>query len=420
MAQRPRPLDPALSPEAFFGARVRDLRTRNGWSQAELGRRVHASGALIAKIEKAERRPAADLVSRLDDTLGAGGDLTRAAAQLARLAHVLPAASRTAGQRLNGVSQEWVLGLDRLRKLADLYDCPEDGPTRSLPQLNTCVSDVVRMRVASDYSGLLVTLPRLIPEITRAMLGGEGPERQGVAGLLTQVWRAADAIADKSGQFDLSARLIHIMGWAAARSGEELLNAATQYVRAETFFASGQLGAGREVLERAADRLTPGICDGAIAQYGALHMRAAVVAAGAGQPGRAADHLAEARAAACHVREGIWHGTVFGPVSVRIHEVSAAVELRDPQTALSAAAGWVPPATVPAERRSHFYVDLARALLAVGRGEAVLEALDRARVIAPEHVRMHPVVRQALVEVASFGAAHADSARRFTGILTRR
>jgi hypothetical protein len=139
------------------------------------------------------------------------------------------------------------------------------------------------------------------PEIIRAMLGGEGPERQEATGLLTQTWRAADAIADKSGQFDLSARLIHIMGWAAARSGEELLCAATQYVRAETFFASGQLGAGREVLERAADRLTPGTCDGAIAQYGALHMRAAVVAAGAGQPGRAADHLAEARAAACHV-----------------------------------------------------------------------------------------------------------------------
>jgi hypothetical protein len=97
-----------------------------------------------------------------------------------------------------------------------------------------------------------------------------------------------------------------------------------------------------------------------------------------------------------------------------------AVELRDPQTAISAAAGWVPPATVPAERRSPFYVDLARALLAVGRGEAVLEALDRARVIAPEHVRMHPVVRQALVEVASFGAVPADFARRFTDILTRR
>lgn len=420
MGQRPRPLDPALSPEAFLGARLRDLRTRNGWSQAELGRRVHASGTLIGKVEKAERRPAADLVARMDDVLGAGGDLTRIAAQLSRLVPVPPGTSRAAGERLIGTSREWAAGLDRLRRLADLYDCPPDGPIWSLPHLRENVFDVVRMRVTSDYSGLLVTLPRLIPDITRAMLGNEGHERQGLAGLLTQTWRAADAIADKSGQYDLSARLIHVMGWAAALSGDDLLDAVTQYVRAETFFASGQLEAGRTMLERAAGRLTPGAGDEAIAQYGALHMRAALVAAGAGQRDRAADHLAEARSAARCVREGVWHGTVFGPASVRIHEVSAAVELRDPYTALAAAAGWVPPATLPAERRSHFYVDVARAQLAIGRGEAVLETLDRARVIAPEHVRMHPVVRQALVEVASFSAANASAARRFTDILTGR
>lgn len=83
MPQRPRDLDPSSSPAALFGAGLRQLRTRAGLSQAMLGRSVHISGDLVAKMEKAERRPLADVVARLDGALGAGGDLVHLAGAMA-------------------------------------------------------------------------------------------------------------------------------------------------------------------------------------------------------------------------------------------------------------------------------------------------------------------------------------------------
>jgi transcriptional regulator with XRE-family HTH domain len=88
MPQVPRVLHPEDSPLAAFGARVRELRTEQDLSQAELGRRVHVSKDLITKVEKAVRRALPDLVERLDAALDAGGEL----AALAELAERHPPA----------------------------------------------------------------------------------------------------------------------------------------------------------------------------------------------------------------------------------------------------------------------------------------------------------------------------------------
>src|SRR4051812_46924600 len=77
MPQQPRHLDPWISSVAFFGSELRALRTGSGLSQAELGRAVHISSDLIAKIEKGQRRAAADLIHRFDRALSAQGSLTR-------------------------------------------------------------------------------------------------------------------------------------------------------------------------------------------------------------------------------------------------------------------------------------------------------------------------------------------------------
>lgn len=79
MANRLRPLDPQASPAALFGAELRALRLRRDLSLAALGKLVHVSGDLVGKIEKADRRPQADLVARLDRALEAEGRLERLA-----------------------------------------------------------------------------------------------------------------------------------------------------------------------------------------------------------------------------------------------------------------------------------------------------------------------------------------------------
>ena len=126
-------------------------------------------------------------------------------------------------------------------------------------------------------------------------------------------------------------------------------------------------------------------------------MRAAVVAARAGLARQADSHLDEAAATARHIPDNVYYGTAFGPSSVRIHAAAAAAEQGDAETVLARARGWQPPPAVPAERRSHYFIELARARLWAGDRSKALAALHEARKIAPQHTRCNPQARQTLV-----------------------
>lgn len=77
MAQIAAELQPFASLRHYLGAELRAWRLLRGYSLARLGGEVHVSGALLGKIEKAQRRPAGDLLARCDDVLDAGGALER-------------------------------------------------------------------------------------------------------------------------------------------------------------------------------------------------------------------------------------------------------------------------------------------------------------------------------------------------------
>lgn len=288
-----------------------------------------------------------------------------------------------------------------LRRLLGTYDMPDDGPVRSMPWLRQSVSTVVAWRLNAQYSRIIECLPTLIPELTRAAFTGDESSRSEAFALLTQAYRAADAIADKLGFCDLSARIIDVMRWAARQSGNEVVTGTAAYVRAETFFTTEQFALGQTMLEQAADKIAPGSSLDARAVHGALHMRAAVAACRAGSTSRASAHLTEAQGIACHVPDGMYAGTAFGSSSVRIHQLTVALELDDLGTVFGLAAGWAPPDSVPAERRSHYFIDLARAQHQAGRHDSSLEALSTATRIAPEHVRVHPQTRMLAGNAAS-------------------
>lgn len=76
MAQPPRELTPSASRRHYFGAELRRRREQAGLSAAQLGERVHYSGDLICKIEKAIRWPKPALTAALDSALGTDGVLT--------------------------------------------------------------------------------------------------------------------------------------------------------------------------------------------------------------------------------------------------------------------------------------------------------------------------------------------------------
>ena len=285
--------------------------------------------------------------------------------------------------------------IPRLRRALDRLDLPDDGPTRTPTDLHGDIARASDDRLQSRYGNLARRLPDLITELARAGQLGDVAGRRHAAALLTLALRAADGVAFKFGYLDLSARLIDLMRSAAQLAEDPLLLATVAYVRTETFFANGDLGTAARALELAADHVPDLDTASASAAFGALHMRAAVVAGRAGKPDRAADHLREARRAATAVPEGVYQGTAFGPASLRIHELAVAVELRDP-LGIERAAAWHPPDNLPAERRSHYFIDLARAQLTLGRHEDAYLCLQAARQAAPEHTRTHPQVRHSL------------------------
>jgi hypothetical protein len=190
--------------------------------------------------------------------------------------------------------------------------------------------------------------------------------------------------------------MIDLMRWAVPQTEDDLLASVVGYVRGEVFFAARTHEPGLRALESAIDA-APSVSGPAVAAArGALHMRAAVMAGRAGRTERAADHLAEARVLAQHTPEDIYAGTAFGPDSVRIHELSFAVSLQDRgvDQALAIAREWAPSRALPPERRSGFYVELARAQAWGNRREDAFESLCVARRIAPQHVRGHAWARE--------------------------
>lgn len=287
--------------------------------------------------------------------------------------------------------------IPRLRRALASIDLPDDGPTRSFAELAAEVSGMIEQRLQARYVEMAWRLPGLISELARAHADTLHSARE-VAMLLTLAFRAADGVAFKFGYLDLSARIIDLMRVSALAAEDPLLVAAVAYVRIETFFATGDLASASRLLMAAADELSAdlGVSASSAAAYGALHMRAAVVAGRAGKPDAAWDHLGEAHRAARQVPEGVYFGTAFGPASVRIHELAVAVEIGDSPAAVERAAAWHPPDHLPAERRSHYYIDLARAQLRLGHHEDAQLGLEAARRIAPQHVREHPQVRQTL------------------------
>ncbi|MFI7536478.1 helix-turn-helix domain-containing protein [Streptosporangium sp. NPDC049376] len=364
------------TPGDGLGKRIAAIRGARRMTQADLAHASNVSLSMIRKLEQGVRDPSDGVLESIAAALG-----------------VEP--SRLLGNttRFDGRVHD---AIPLLRTVIASYDLPEDGQVRPAHQLQAAVSEAVQRRLNSQYVRLSATLPDLVSELIRGLHTAVDPARSGIAALLVATYRSADAIAYKYGYHDLSARLIELMRSASGIADDPLLVASTAYVRTEIFFAAQAYSAGLRAIESEIDRLPATQQRQRLGVLGSLHMRAAVVAARARNPESAMEHLAEARHFGDLIPEGIYYGTAFGPSSVRIHEVSVAVSLGDRylRSALEIGDTWAPPPEIPAERRSGYYVELARAQLWAGHKEASFESLRMARRIAPQHTREHQWVQE--------------------------
>lgn len=358
------------------GERIATARRARRLTQRDLAQAADLSHVTIRSIERGARRPSEDSLDAIAAALG-----------------VDPSRLQTSGARAAGRVHA---AMPALSAAIASYDVPDDGPVRGISDLRTAVATAEGWRLAAQYVRLAEATPTLLGELARALHQAAADARPEVAALLVSAYRSADAVAYKAGHRDLSARLVDVMRWAVPNADDPLLASTVSYVRTEVFFAAHAHDAGLRALEAAIDVAPRPTGRAAAAARGALHMRAAVIAGRAGRQDRADEHLAEARSLAGLTPEGIYQGTAFGPDSVRIHELSFAVSLGDDgvQRALDIAREWAPPRDMPSERRSGFYIELARAQTWAGRRADAFESLTVARRIAPQHTREHGWARE--------------------------
>lgn len=378
-----------------IGQRVAARRHVRRLTQADLARASHVSLAMVKSIERGARTPSAVVLEALASALGV--DPSRL------------------DRSYTGTSRRVHTALPSISAVIAGYDLPLAPPTRPRAEVASAVAQATEWRLAAQYGRIAAEAPGLLTEALAHLHASSGPCRASAAGLVVAAARAADAVAYKVGAHDLSARLIDVMRWAAAQSEDPDIGSVASYVHAETFFAARAHHAGQLTLERALDAGSGPATTRAAALRGALHMRTAVVAARAGAADAAHAHLREAEKLAGPLEEGVYLGTAFGPSSVRIHEVAVAVSLGGDHIgrALEMAGGWKPGDEIPAERRSGFHVEIARAQLWAGRPDAAFESLKVARRLAPQHVREHPWAREDIETIRRIKRADTASLSSF-------
>jgi transcriptional regulator with XRE-family HTH domain len=378
------------------GQRIATIRRARRMTQAQLARAAFVSLATVKACERGARSPS-------DDTLD-----SIAAALSVDPSHIVTGSTRT-DSRVHAA-------IPAISAAISAYDIPTDTAPRPLPELDAAVGMLVEWRLGAQYARIAERAPQLLADTLTALHHTASADRLRAAHLLAVTARSADAVAYKYGHRDLSARLVELMRWAADQTDDRIAQATAAYVRTETFFAARAHTQGLTALERAIDASPSPLGRAATAARGALHMRAAVIAGRAGDADAAALHLADARRLGDTLTEDAYDGTAFGPDSVRAHEVSVAVSLGQDhlQRALDVAEEWTPPESLPAERQSGFWIELARAQVWAGRPDDAFESLKVARHIAPQHTREHPWAREAAATVRRLKRADAESLTAFS------
>jgi transcriptional regulator with XRE-family HTH domain len=441
--------------EGGFGARVAHFRRRRGLSQRDLAVSIGRSESWMSQVER-DVLP----VGRLSvlQTLADALDVSMYDLRPAHLEpppDAAPPPDRAPVEALDDLRAALVdpPGLSAsvgTRPGAD--DTADD--TADITALEALVDDAWTAAHRWHVDELGQALAEAVPALEAATRAADGEEAQHLARLLARAYRAAAAAFTQAGEID-AAWVAADRAVAAAEAGDDPAGmVAGLYRMAHAFVRDGRFGQADRVLGAALAALDAHDDDDAhddgadradgpldlIAAGGALRLLAAVAAAREGHRAAALAHLDAARADAARAdatrratddaadrppRPGrgrrartddpapdaaatgtVDHDSEFGPANVEAHAVSVAVELGDAGMAIDLAAG-LDLSSLSPERRARVMVDVARAYTQRRQVAPATEVLLDADRLAPELVRSHPLVREAvrrLMEQAGDGA----------------
>lgn len=393
-----------------IGARVAAIRKMRGWTGRELARRASVSYSLLTKVESGAVPPSASFIGAVARALRV--DVPRITGQ----PYEEPGGRYAALQAMIGP----------LRRALLAYDLPPalDAPVRPVPELESDVRAMSLLGRQARYIQLGQSLPGLLQELQVAIIEAGEAERPALYALLAEAYGGGSGIAHQLGYLDLRGMVLDRIEWASSQCGDPLRIARTQWSRGVSLLGAAAYEQGLALMERTRGELGEDVGrmgEAARSVYGSLHLRSAVLAARAGQRGTADMHLTEARGIGAGVRQGANHyGLEFDSANVGLHGVSAAIELADGTLAVTRAeqferAGYL--RALPPARAGHYRIELARGWLYHGDRQRALAALRAGRRVAPQLVRIHPMVRETVRAIAHAEPRPNEDLRSFTAWL---
>ncbi|WP_435830252.1 helix-turn-helix domain-containing protein [Micromonospora echinospora] len=401
--------------ELPIGRRVAQWRIRRRMTQQMLADRLGKSKSWVDKIERGVRT-----LDRLS--------VLRELAEALRVDPVVLLGSSTPSATGGGD------GVDAVRAALARYDfAPGERvrqPAPPVAALGQRVGHAWLTYQHAHYPQLLRMLPGLLGDAQRAHVAqseqsAAQPEQtaaqpEQTAALLVQVYRVTSSVLVKLGEADCA--------WLAADRAVAV--AAADPLRAAV--AAIPLGQALRALDRgrlamaatiaAAHRIAPPVPQegppGQLSVLGTLLLQAALAAATCGDARSVGELLDQAGEIAEQVGDGHdHHWTSFGPTTVELARVAAAVDLGDAGEAVTRHEQAVRREQwrrLPAGHRAAHLVDAARAYLLAGDLAAAGRTLVDADRTAPAETRSRPAARTTITAVVRGGPAAAGVARLAT------
>jgi transcriptional regulator with XRE-family HTH domain len=400
--------------EQSAGAQIAAFRKLKGWDQRKLADRAGVSYSLLTKVEAGHKPATPALISAAARALNV--DVSQITGQ--------PYEPDTPSDA------EVFEHIAVLRRELTAYDLPptRDERPRPLEELRAAVADLAHLRHGVNLLKLGQELPTVLQDLRLAAHVHQGHEREQVYGLLAEAYAAAGQLTYKMGYADLSSITTDRYQWAAAQSGDPLAVHVGEYLRAGELMVAGDTSSAAALMDASLGRLEPELGnhngDGwepVWAVWGNLQLKAALVAARSGRPDAKLatwQYFEQAKDAADRIgydRDD--YRLFFGPTNVDIWSVGLAVELCDDAAAIDRANNIHLPDQAPKERRSHHFIDLARAHVWRNDPEDALRCLFKAREISPQHTRFHPQVRETTLALGRIERRTTTTLRSFASWL---
>ncbi|WP_158853845.1 helix-turn-helix domain-containing protein [Saccharothrix deserti] len=385
-----------LDTEATVGERIAYYRKRQGMTQEVLCGLVGGrTTEWLRQIENGKRE-----VDKLSTIV--------AVAEALRIppSALLPGPFRATARRKDSLGTapnivpEIEAAMLRYNGISPLIGVPDRMPV-SLEHLRVRVERAFTHSQTERWSEMAPLVPDMIADAWHLVHAAENEDQKREASKLQAlVYRVTSGMLDRLGEPHLpwvaAERSMH----AAQESDDRLLIAGGAWRLAVVLRHAGRLTESTDAPVSAADALRPHLSTPqAYSMYGSLMLKGAVGAATLGDHRAARDYLNEASRAAEEIgdRNDFW--LAFGPTNIAIHRVWLALELGDPGQAISESDRVqydnLPPEL--SERRTSHLITVAWAHYLRRRDREALDALNLARMAAPEQLlftgRVHSMLR---------------------------